>query len=468
MTYVTTNPATGAVEARFDLISDPDLKAVLDEAHDFYERDWSRRPPEERAAHISAAAAIMRAESDRLAGLIVREMGKLFAQAKGEVELSANILDYFAQRAVDYLKPRPLEEAPGATVHPLPLGVLVAVEPWNFPYYQLARVAGPQLAVGNVLIVKHASNVPQCAAAFEEVLHRAGLPVAAYRNIYASTEQVAMLIDDPRVRGVTLTGSEGAGAAVASRAGHNLKKSVLELGGSDPLIVLEDAMFEPTLDNALWGRMNNTGQSCVASKRLIVVGKERGKQFLEGITAKMAALKVGDPMDAETTLGPVSSESAVLGLVKLVEAAEAAGATIVTGGKRIDRPGFYMEATVITDIDEQNPLYLQEAFGPVLSVYVVEDEAEALRVANAVPFGLGGSVFTSDLERGERIALQIESGMAFVNHPTWTAPELPFGGVKNSGYGRELSEYGFGEFVNMKLVAVSPAGSPPPGALAAG
>jgi len=468
MTYATTNPATGEVEARFDFITDTAIASALDEAHDFYERDWRERPFAERAKIISAAASIMRAESDRLAELIVREMGKLLPQAKGEVELSANILDYFAQHAADYLKPRPLPESPGATAYPLPLGVLVAVEPWNFPYYQLARVAGPQLIVGNVLIVKHASNVPQCAAAFEDVLRRAGLPAAGYRNVYATADQVGGLIDDPRVRGVTLTGSEGAGSAVASRAGHNLKKSVLELGGSDPLIVLEDAPFEPTLENVIWGRMNNTGQSCVASKRLIVVGKDRGKQFLDGVAEKMAALKAGDPMDPHTTLGPVSSESAVLGLVKQVEAAEAAGATVVTGGKRIDRPGFYMEATVVTDIEEKNPLYLQEAFGPVLSVYVVENEAEALKVANAIPFGLGGSVFTSDLERGERIARQIESGMAFVNHPTWTAPELPFGGVKNSGYGRELSQYGFGEFVNMKLVAVSPVGSPPPGVSAAG
>lgn len=468
MAYATTNPATGKVEKTFADISDKDLKNVLDDAHKFYEKEWRHQHYKNRAKIISEAAKLMRAESDRLAKLVTIEMGKLLAQAKGEVELSANILDYFAQHAEHYLTPRPLPESPGATVYPDPLGVIVAVEPWNFPYYQLARVAGPQLIVGNVIIAKHASNVPQCAAAFEDILSRAGLPAAAYQNIYASNEQIAMLIDDPRVRGVTLTGSERAGIAVAGRAGQNLKKSVLELGGSDPLIVLEDADVEPTLENILWGRMNNTGQSCVAAKRLIVVGKERGKVFLDGITKRMQALKVGDPMDSDTTLGPVSSESAVLGLAKQVEKAKAAGATIVTGGKRADRPGFYMEATVITDIDENNPLYVEEAFGPVLSVYVVKDEAEALKVANAAPFGLGGSVFTKDLERGARIARQIDSGMAFVNHPTWTAPELPFGGVKNSGYGRELSEYGFGEFVNMKLVAISPAGSPPPGVTAGG
>lgn len=468
MAYATINPATGKVEANFDEISDARLAKVLDNAHDFYKSLWRHRAFEERAKVVSAAARLMRAEIDNLARLVTLEMGKLYEQAKGEVELSANILEYFAQHAGRYLAPRPLAEAPGATVYPDPLGVIVAVEPWNFPYYQLARVAGPQLIVGNVLIAKHAPSVPQCAAAFEDILRRAGLPAAAYQNIYASNEQIATLIDDPRVRGVTLTGSERAGVSIGGRAGQNLKKSVLELGGSDPLIVLEDADVEATLDNILWGRMNNTGQSCVASKRLIVVGKERGKVFLDGITKRMQSLKVGDPMDPDTTLGPISSERAVVGLIEQVEAAKAAGATIVTGGKRIDRPGFYMEATVITDIDEHNPLYLQEAFGPVLSVYVVKNEAEALKVANAVPFGLGGSVFTADLERGSRVARQIDSGMAFVNHPTWSAPELPFGGVKNSGYGRELSEYGFGEFVNMKLVAISPAGSPPPGAAAAG
>ena len=468
MAYLTTNPATGAVEKSFEYISDDDLKSAVATAHACYVDDWRRRSIADRSAIISKAAALIRADSDRLARLAVREMGKLLAQAEGEVALAADILDYYAKRAEAYLAPKSIVEKPGSTVHTLPIGVLLAVEPWNFPYYQLARVAGPQLMVGNTLIVKHASSVPQCAAAFEEILERAGAPTGAYVNVYAKTDQIGGLIDDVRIRGVTVTGSERAGAAVAERAGRNLKKSVMELGGSDPLIVLEDAPFEATIANAVWGRMNNTGQSCVASKRMIVVGRERGARFLEAMKAELSALKVGDPMEASTTLGPVSSESAVEGLVKQIDTAREAGATVVLGGHRIDRPGFYLEATILTDIAPENPIYLQELFGPVLSFYVVDTEEEAIRLANVIPYGLGGSVFTGDLERGEKVALQIDSGMAFVNHPTWTAPELPFGGVKNSGYGRELSDLGFGEFVNHKLIAVSPVGAPAPGVSQAG
>jgi succinate-semialdehyde dehydrogenase/glutarate-semialdehyde dehydrogenase len=236
----------------------------------------------------------------------------------------------------------------------------------------------------------------------------------------------------------------------------------MELGGSDALIVLPDAPIEPTLDNALWGRMNNTGQSCVAAKRVIVVGKERGEIFLNGLIKRMGALRVGDPNDPATSLGPVSSENAMKGLLKQIETAKAGGAKVVLGGGRVQRPGYYVEATILTEIDEHNPIYRQELFGPVLSFYVVDSEDQAVRLANATPFGLGGSVFTADIEHGKQVARQIESGMVFVNHPTWTAPELPFGGVKNSGYGRELSELGFGEFVNRKLVSVSPVGAPPP------
>jgi succinate-semialdehyde dehydrogenase/glutarate-semialdehyde dehydrogenase len=300
------------------------------------------------------------------------------------------------------------------------------------------------------------------------VLRRAGVPAGAYVNIFATTDQVGTIIDDPRIRGVTLTGSEKAGATVAERAARNLKKSVLELGGSDPMIVLEDAPFDTTVLNAMVGRMNNTGQSCVATKRMIVVGEERGRQFLEAMTAAMASLTPGDPLDASTTLGPVSSEGALQGLLKQVEAARTGGATVALGGARIDRPGSYLQATILTDITPDNPVYRQELFGPVLSFYVVSDEAAAIALANDVPFGLGGSVFTADLERGKRVALAIESGMAFVNSPTWSTPQMPFGGVKNSGYGRELSQLGFGEFVNWKLLAVAPAGSPPPGAEAGG
>lgn len=468
MAYRTTNPASGVVEKSFDTISDAELAALLDETERCFRTDWPLRPAADRAAILKKAAAIIRDEQNALAAIMTRDMGKLISHGIGELLLSAAILDYYADTAGEFLQPRTLPGAPGATLHPQPLGALLAVEPWNFPFFQLARVAGPQLMVGNVIVAKHASNVPQCALAFEDVLRRAGVPAGAYANLFASTDQVRTIIDDPRIRGVTLTGSEKAGATVAERAARNLKKSVLELGGSDALIVLEDAPFEATVANALVGKMNNMGQSCVATKRMIVVGEERGALFLAAIKAGMTSLRPGDPLDPETTLAPVSSEGALEGLLKQIEMAKAAGATVALGGHRIDRPGSYLAPTILTDINRDNPVYAQEIFGPVLSFYVVADEAAAIALANDVPFGLGGSVFTADLERGERVALALESGMAFVNNPTWSTPQMPFGGIKNSGYGRELSQLGFGEFVNWKLVAVSPAGALPPGADAAG
>ncbi|ATI79973.1 aldehyde dehydrogenase family protein [Sphingobium yanoikuyae] len=468
MAYLTTNPATGEVERTFDTITAKQLAAILDESEDCFRNDWPKRSIQDRADAVRRAAAIIREEQDELAATMTRDMGKLIGQAIGELQLSAAILDYYADTAADFLSPKSLPGAPGATLHAQPLGILLAVEPWNFPFFQLARVVGPQLMVGNVVIAKHASNVPQCAVAFESVMRRAGIPAGAYANVFASTDQVGSIIDDPRVRGVTLTGSEKAGATVAERAARNLKKSVLELGGSDAMIVLEDAPFEATVMNAMVGKMNNAGQSCVATKRMIVVGEKRGKQFLEAMTAAMASLKAGDPLDPATTLAPVSSEAALQGLLEQIEEARAGGAAIVLGGNRIDRAGSYLEPTILANVNADNPVYRKEIFGPVLMFHVVADEAAAIALANDVPFGLGGSVFTADLERGERVALAIESGMAFVNGPTWSTPQMPFGGIKNSGYGRELSQLGFGEFVNWKLVAVAPAGSMPPGADAAG
>lgn len=269
------------------------------------------------------------------------------------------------------------------------------------------------------------------------------------------------MIEDPRIRGVTLTGSERAGAAIAERAGRNLKKSVLELGGSDPLIVLEDAPVDTTLDNALFGRMFNTGQCCVGSKRIIIIGERRGRKFLDGFIQRMASLKAGDPQDSNTTLGPLSSEKTLNTLLNQIALAKQWGGKIALGGKRIDRPGFYIRPTVLTDIDHNNPIFTQELFGPVASFHIVKNEEEAIRLANSTPFGLGASVFTADIEYGRKIATKIDSGMVFVNQPVWTSAELPFGGIKNSGYGRELSELGFGEFVNQKLINIAPAISPP-------
>lgn len=335
------------------------------------------------------------------------------------------------------------------------------MEPWNYPYYQVVPVAAPQLMAGNVLLLKHAENVPQCALAFERLLQEAGAPAGVYTNIFASIDQVGRVIDDPRVRGVTLTGSERAGAAVAERAGRNLKKVVTELGGSDPMIILEDAPLDWAVRSALAGRLANTGQCCVGTKRIIAVGQDRADAVLHGLVDRMGGLKVGDPADPATALGPVSSERALQGLLDQINLASANGAAVALGGRRIDRPGYYLEATVLTGIDEHNPIYTQELFGPVVAVYSVADEAAAVRLANATPFGLGASILSADTDRARPTASQIESGMVFINQPFRTSADLPFGGVKNSGFGRELAESGFEEFVNKKLITVAPAGTPP-------
>jgi succinate-semialdehyde dehydrogenase/glutarate-semialdehyde dehydrogenase len=388
-------------------------------------------------------------------------MGKLIGTSEAEVGLSAAILDYYADRAETFIAARALPESPGAVVETEPIGVILAIEPWNFPYYQLARVAGPQLVAGNVLVVKHAENVPQCALAFARLFEKAGAPVGLYTNIFASHDQIGRVIEDPRVAGVTVTGSERAGSAVAERAGRSLKKVVMELGGSDPLIVLPDVDLEQAVAGALMGRMFNTGQSCVSSKRIIVVGKERGEAFLNAFKSGLALLQAGDPADADTTLGPLSSERALELILDQIRIATDGGAQVVLGGSRIARPGYYLEPTILIGIDEKNPAWTLEFFGPVASYYVVDTEDEAVALANATPFGLGASLFTADLDRGRKLAKQIDSGMVFINQPAWTAPEIPFGGTKNSGFGRELSELGFGEFVNRKLVNTAPAGAPP-------
>lgn len=461
MTYQTINPATGKVIQTFPDISDSELDAAVSRANETFRSDWRARPVAERAKVVAKAAEILRQKSEEYANYLTLEMGKLIGEARAEVGLSAAILDYYAINAEKFLKPRAIPESPGAVLHIEPIGVLLAIEPWNFPYYQIARVVGPQLMVGNVVLLKHAENVPQAALAFARLFEEAGAPEGVYTNIFATIDQVGRVIEDPRVRGVTVTGSERAGSAVAERAGRNLKKSVMELGGSDPLIVLEDAPLESTLNSALFGRMFNTGQCCVGSKRIIVVGQERANAFLDGFVQRMASLEVGDPDLPGTTLGPLSSERALNLLLEQIQVAKKGGAKVVLGGNRVDRAGFYLEPTVLTDIDESNPIYTEELFGPVASFYVVESEAEAIQLANATPYGLGASVFTADVERGRRVAAQIESGMVFINQPAWTSPELPFGGVKNSGFGRELSDLGVGEFVNHKLINSAPAGSPP-------
>ena len=456
MAYQTTNPYNGEVGKIFDEISDAQLEASIKAADDCFRNHWRKTSFEERKAILKRAASIMRERSQGFAELISLEMGKLIAQSQGEVALCAAILDYYADHAEAFLAPERLVSSRGeAMVESSSLGVLFGVEPWNFPYYQLVRFAAPNLMAGNVVLVKHASNVPQCALAFEGLLSDAGAPLGVYTNLFVSKDQIGRIIDDDRVRGVALTGSEGAGAVVAARAGKNLKKTTLELGGSDAFIVLDDADLEKAVKHAVSGRMDNAGQSCTASKRIIVV-EPLADRFLEKFQAAMAGFKPGDPMDKETTLAPLSSSQALKTLLGQVEEAVGRGARLLMGGRRIDgERGEFMQPTILTDIAPDNPAYHQEFFGPVALFFRVPDEDAAVKLANDSPFGLGGSVFTSDIERGREVARRIDTGMVFINSSAVSSPELPFGGVKNSGYGRELSSAGIQEFVNKKLIRVA-------------
>lgn len=452
MPYQSTNPYDGRVLATFDEHDAAAIEGRLRAAHDCFTRDWRQRSHAERSVVLRRAAALMRERADALARLVTLEMGKLLAQSAGEVALSAAILDYYAEHAQAFLAPEKLT-SPGsdAMVESCPVGVLLGVEPWNYPYYQIARFAAPNLMAGNVVMVKHASNVPQCALAFEQLMHDAGAPTGAYTNLFVSTDQVASLIDDPRIRGVALTGSEAAGAVVAARAAQNLKKSTMELGGSDAFIVLDDADLDQAVKHAVSGRMGNSGQACTASKRFIVVDS-LADRFLEKFAQALGRFAAGDPLDARTTLAPLSSQRALATLLEQVDRAVAAGARVVMGGARVDRAGAFMQPTILTDVDAANPAYAEEFFGPVALFFRVADEDAAVALANDSPFGLGGSVFTRDIERGKQVARRIDTGMVFINSAAVSSPELPFGGVKHSGYGRELSRMGIQEFVNKKLI----------------
>lgn len=388
-------------------------------------------------------------------------MGKLVSEARAEVALSADILAYFAANTEDFLKKVTIHENGTASeVISEPLGIIFAVEPWNYPTYQVARVAGPQLMAGNVLLVKHASTVPQCALAFAKLFEDAGAPTGLYENVFPSRPQTNLIIDDFRVHGITLTGSDKAGAVVAERAGRKLKKVVLELGGSDPFIVLADADLDGAIMQACGGRMLCMGQVCASPKRFIIVGKERSQRFLGGLKQRLGSLRAGDPMDAETSIAPLSSESALKTLLEQIDKAKKSGATVNLGGKRLDRPGFYLEPylepTIITGISRDNPVFCEELFGPIAMVFTVDAEDEAVSLANATEFGLGSTIVTKNEPHGRDLADKIDAGMVFINSCALTISELLFGGVKNSGFGRELSGLGMAEFVNKKLVRVAP------------
>jgi len=459
MTYQSVNPADGKLFKKFEELTDKQLEDKLVAAEACFEI-WKKKSYAERAKVVDKAAKLLHEQADHFARIMTSEMGKRISEAKGEVEFSSEILTYYAKNAERFLADVPLHPSHGeGHMESSPIGIVFCVEPWNFPYYQLARVAGPHLMAGNTIVVKHAGCVPQCAIAFEKLLLDAGAPPGLYTNLLISHTQSNKIIDDRRVKGVALTGSVAAGRTIAAGAGKNLKPSSMELGGSDAFIVLEDANIAHTIKWAVWGRMYNCGQTCCAAKRFIVVEAVADK-FLAEFKKALGALKAGDPMDEKTTLGPLSTESALVQLLGQVDAAVAHGAKIEMGGKRIARPGAFMEPTILTHVEPKNPAFRDEFFGPVAMFFRVKDEAAAIALANDSDFGLGGSVFTKDLARGKRVASQVDTGMMFINNISWSDADLPFGGIKDTGYGRELGDMGIQEFVNKKLVRYVVAEAP--------
>lgn len=459
MAYQSINPFDNHLEKSFEDISDAQLEAKLAAAAACFVA-WKRTSYAHRAKIVARASVLLHQQAEHFAQIMTMEMGKRIAEARGEVEFSSQILAYYAENAERFLAPVKLHPTAGeAHMESSPIGVIFGVEPWNFPYYQLARVAGPHLMAGNTLVIKHAGCVPQCAIAFEKLFADAGAPPGLYTNLLISHEQSNTVIDDPRIKGVALTGSTAAGRSIAARAGQNLKPSSMELGGSDAFIVLEDADLDHTVKWAVWGRMYNDGQTCCAAKRFIVV-ESVADRFLAKFQAALTALVPGNPKDEATTLGPLSTESAAVDLMKQVDVAVAHGAKVLMGGKRLNRPGAFMQPTILTGVEPGNPAFRNEFFGPVAMFFRVKDEDAAIALANDSDFGLGGSVFTKDIQRGKRVASRVETGMMFINNISWSDAELPFGGIKDSGYGRELGDMGIQEFVNKKLVRTLVAEAP--------
>ncbi len=451
--YAVVNPATGQTVKEYPQISDKDLSAAIAKVEDAH-RNWSQKTSvSERASMVRRVAELHSERREALAEIAVREMGKPMEQALGEVDFCADIYGYYADNAEDFLKDEPISLLAGegtALIRRTSVGPLLGIMPWNFPYYQVARFAGPNLIVGNTILLKPASQCPESAQAMQSMFRDAGFPDGAYETILASTDQIAEVIPDPRVRGVSLTGSERAGSAVAEIAGRHLKKVVLELGGSDPFILLGAENMEDAVEAAAGARLDNSGQSCNAAKRFIVAD-ELYDDFLEKFTAKMTAAEAGDPTSEGTEMGPLSSATAAEGLQNQLDRAVAQGAEVVAGG---DRNGNYFPSTVLVGIAPDNDAYREEFFGPVASVYRVGSEAEAIEVANDTPFGLGSYVFSDDPEQALRVADGLDTGMVFVNGVLADGAELPFGGVKRSGFGRELGRYGMEEFANKKLIRV--------------
>ena len=453
MPYRSVNPANGEVLQTFNEHTNEQVSAAL-EAADKASRTWAATAISERSEMMHRAAQLLLERREALARLATLEMGKRITESRREVDLSSAILEYFAINAAEILAPKSLRSEMGdAHLELSPFGVLLSIQPWNYPYYQLARFVGPHLMSGNVVLLKHAPGVPQCAVAFEEVLQDAGFPEGVYTNLFLTNDQAESLIDDPRVKGVALTGSERAGEAIASRAGKNLKKSTMELGGSDAFVVLDDADLDHTVAMAILGRFGNNGQTCIGAKRFIVV-ESLLDAFLSRFIDAAKALKLGDPFDESVKLGPLSSDAALQRILRQIDDATSYGAKVLLGGGRFGTTGAFLEPTILTGVRPDNPAYSQEFFGPVALIFPAMNEEDAIAIANDSPFGLGGSVYSANIERAKHVASRIETGMVFVNYPNVSWPDLPFGGIKRSGFGKELSSLGLEEFVNKKLVLV--------------
>ena len=454
MSYATINPATGQTEKTFSAHTPAEVEALLQQAFDTF-LEYRRTSFAERARHLSNAADLFEGEGPDIARIVTTEMGKTFAAARAEASKCAMGLRWFAEHSEALLADEPITTgASRSYVHYQPIGPVLAIMPWNFPLWQVVRFAAPALMVGNVGLLKHASNVPQTALLLEDIFRRAGLPAGAFTNLFIESKDIAALIEDPRIAAVTLTGSEKAGMSVASTAGHALKKSVLELGGSDPFIVLASADLDDAVRTAVTARVQNNGQSCIAAKRFIVV-EPVADEFLARFTAAMDTLVVGDPFDPATQVGPIVSEAQRAELLGQIEEARSQGAVVHGGGEPLEGPGWYLKPTVLSGVTSDMPVAQEELFGPVAIVERVPDLNAALEVANSTTFGLGSSVWTNDEEEQRRCIDELEAGAVFVNAMVVSMPELPFGGIKRSGFGRELSELGLKEFTNAKTVWIT-------------
>ena len=455
MTFATVDPATGETLATYEDSSRDQVERALCDAHEAY-LSWRELPTAERTAPLRSLGALLRERSEQFGRLMTREMGKPLAQAVAEAEKCAWVCEYYAEHAAALLAPVPVETDASRSYYTFrPLGVILGIMPWNFPFWQVIRFAVPTLTAGNAVLLKHAPGVPQCALALEALFRDAGYPPPLYRNLFVDTDVVAELIRDRRIQGVSLTGSVRAGKAVAAHAGAAIKKCVLELGGSDPSVILEDADVHAAVNSCLLGRMLNTGQSCIAAKRFVVV-RAVLEPFVEALLARMQTQRMGDPMDPRSDLGPMARLDLRDTLHDQVTRSVAGGARLLMGGTVPEGPGAWYPPTLLTDVGPGMPAYEEELFGPVSAVIPVRDERDAVRVANDTRFGLGAAVYTANAERGERIARDLlEAGNCFVNGIVRSDPRLPFGGIKESGYGRELSLPGIREFTNVKTVWIA-------------